>query len=175
MTGPEPLAPTGPLHRALALTSQVANKSNDAFLEVAFGLGKSARWTTHKLGEVGDRLRRVRLRTPKTLEERLRALLLEERERLQGSPSADEIGKLSAKLADLLDRIFRGEASVEDIHAVRSLMFQSKPFAEFMAAQVSPATDDKQKSSIFKKIFEDNLRIQQAAAQEPPKDPGEVK
>ena len=163
----QPAATRNPLHRALALTSQVANKSNDAFLEVAFGLGKSARWTTRKFSEVSGWLRRPKRRALGTLEERLRELLLEERERLQGRPSPEDIGKLAAKLAELLGRIFRGEASVEDIHAVRSLISQSRPLAEFMASQAAPASGDKHKSSIFRRILEDNLRIQEVNAPAP--------
>jgi hypothetical protein len=160
----EPKPNASPIQRALSLTSRVADKSNDAFLEVAFGLGRSAGWTSRKLGEVTGRLRRLGSRAPRSLEERLRDILMEEARRLKGTTSADEIGKLAARLADLLGRIYRGEASVDDIQAVRAEMIQSRPFAEFMVGQSVNSKSDKLKSEIFRRIFEDNQRLQDEKA-----------
>jgi hypothetical protein len=183
-----------PLQRALTLSSKLADKGNDAFLEVAYGLGRSAAWTTSRVGRVSKLFARKKPepaappRPALTLEERLRDLLLEERERLlggaPGSPSApgaalfpgavsspstaspEELAKLAKRLSELIGRIFSGDASAEDpvlVNALRGLIARSKPFADFMAVQAASAPEDKQKSSMLRRIFEDNLRLRDAA------------
>jgi hypothetical protein len=187
MTEPDPSpVPPGPPTpaRAKTLATLLASKSNDAVREVAFGLGMSAAWTSRGLGLVSDLFRRSKPAAPepeppaapsrdlrpdlRPFEERLRDLLLEERERRTGSPSPDDLGRLASRLSDLLGRILVGEARPDDlalVQTVQSMMGRSRTFADLVVSQVEAAPPSPQKSSILKRIMEENLRLKQLQAE----------